>query len=353
MSSGAPVETGMPIRYPSVALMCVDSEDGKIFDSDKYRIDSNRPSQIYINNQRPIMFGYMTRLALTEMNIQWDTPNVNSLNNTLTLKLYSATYDVSGNVVTTTVLGYERYTLDPGFYTQGELASFLQTQINAGTIVTANSMTFTVEYGVASKNFAIKQTAVDPSGNPVGLFTLVPGDAPLSLTGLPAKQYDLLYLMGLESSSILKNSAYKEIYGAYAPMIYTPYIDVVSNLLTKNQNVSDGSTSKIYTGSKLARVYFSNEMINNSDNDILDPSGNDIFQNNTIGITPFRFRREFITPKQIQWNNTENVDVVDIQVLDYKGNPVTIEETFVAPQPTIIELQNNTAFQFTIQITEV
>jgi hypothetical protein len=352
MSSGAPVETGTPIRYPAVALMCVDSEDGKIFDTDKYRIDSNRPSQIYINKQRPIMFGYMTRLALTEMNIQWDTYNVNSKNNTITLKLYGATYDPSGNLIATPVLGYERYTLQPGFYDQDYLATSLQTEINSGPLVIANSLSFSVVYGNTSKAFLISQDANVAPGQPRGFFTIVPGDAPSSLTGLPSKEYDLLYMMGYEAIATLKTGYFTEIFGSYAPMIYTPYIDVVSNLLTKNQNVADGSTSKIYTGSKLARIYFSNETITNTDNIYKDASGNLKFVNNTIGIQPFKFRREFITPKQIQWNSTENVDIVDIQVLDYKGNPVTIEESWQGTIGDNIELANNTAFQFTLQITE-
>ena len=346
MSSGAPIEHGTPVRYPAVALMCVDSEDGKEFDTDKYRIDSNRPSQIYINRQRPVMFGYMTRLALTEMNIQWDTPNVNNLNNTLTIRTWSGV-DASGNPIST---GYHRITIDADFYTQSELATEVQTALTDLSGATGG-LTFQVTFDTSSLGFTIVQTALDPSGNVKGYFSIVPGDAPQSLTGLPSKQYDLLYMMGFEALASLKNTYYSILYGAYAPMIYTPYIDVVSNLLTKNQNVSDGSTSKRYTGSKLARIYFSNEYVNNR-------ATTDVSGNETIGIRPCKFRREFITPKQIQWNNTENVDIVDIQVLDYKGNPITIEDEYTEiPETGIGEIaivqKSNTAFQFTIQITEI
>jgi hypothetical protein len=142
-------------------------------------------------------------------------------------------------------------------------------------------------------------------------------------------------------------------------MIQTPYIDVVSNLLTKNQNVADGTSAKQVTGSKLARIYFTNEEIRNEHPDF--ESGSDLVGvNNTIGVRPFRFRREFIFPKQIQWNNTENIDAIDIQVLDYKGNEIRIEEqittnlTTPSPDNTITVFErNNTSFQFTIQVTEV
>jgi hypothetical protein len=355
MSSGSPQETGVPLRYPSVALLCVDSNDQQKFDSNGFRIDSTTPGRIYINQQRPMMFGYMTRLALTEMSIVWDSPNVSSTNNTLTFAIYSATNVTPGPVVA--LAGYIRIVVPAGFYTQTLLATTLTTLLNANTVVTSLGLTFSVTYEEEGKRFIIGQTATystAPNGVK-GYFKLVSCSAPLTLTGLPVLSDDLTYCMGLQPS----NTFYSYLYGAYANMIQTPYVDVVSNLLTKNQNVADGTSAKQVTASKLARVYFTNEAINNEHPDF--ESGTDLVGvNNTIGITPFRFRREFVFPKQIQWNNTENVDAIDIQVLDYKGNEIRIEEEITQANEvggdvngiTLYE-RDNTSFQFTIQVTEV
>lgn len=357
MSSGAPTETGTVIRQPSVALLCVDSDDQQKFDAQGFRIDSETPGRIYINKQRPLMYGFMTRLALSEMNVQWDTPNVNSSNNTLTIALYSAT-DATPPVVA--LQDYSRIEIVESFYSPDELATAIATALNADANVIANGLTFTCTYDDEQCNFAIVQTAAYVSGRLKGFFQIISGSAPRSLTGLDKLSDDLLYCIGMEA--INRDSVgnavpyYSRFVGGLAPMLYTPYVDVVSNLLTKNQNVSDGSSSTIYTASKLARIYFSNEAIETRHND-LESGGDVVSVCNIPGTRPCIFRREFRVPKQIQWNSTENVDAIDIQVLDYKGNTIVIQDILtITPNPdtngiSVFE-SSNTSFQFTLQITE-
>jgi len=335
MSSGAPQEQGTPIRYPSVALLCVDTEDTVKFNAAGYRIDDNRPSSIYINNQSPLLFGYMTRIALTEMDVVWDIPNVNSRNNTITIKSFAYT-DATPPVVTsnTTV-----YSLPLGFYTHQELATELQTLLNGNSFNVINGLTFTVTVG-SKGTFTINQTAqYAPSLRFKGAFQFLKGST----------DYDLLDPMGITPI----NSNFTQFTSGLAPMCYTPYVDVVSNFLTKNQNVTDGTSQKIYTSSKLARIYFSNEEIKD-----VTPVATSNSDTNFIGTSPFMFRREFKFPKQIMWNTTENVDIIDIQVLDYKGNPVIIEPVTVEDTNQNTELnetiayQEGTVFRFTVQATE-
>lgn len=336
MSSGAPVEKGVPIRQPSVALLCVDSENTEKFNSAGFRIDDNTPSVIYINNQRPLLFGYMTRIALTEMDIVWDIPNVNFRNNSLSLKLFAYT-DATPPVITTsptiTLL------VPTGWYTHAQLANVLQGLLNGQAFSITNNLTFSVDV-TPQGSFEIRQTAqYAPSLRFKGAFQF-----------LKTKEYDLLYSMGLTPV----DKKFTSLTTGVAPMCYTPYVDVVSNLLTKNQNVTDGTTQQVYTSSKLARIYFSNEQIED-----VTPEVTTNKDTNFIGTSPFFCRREFKVPKQIQWNSTENVDLIDIQVLDYKGKPVLIEpytdiSNLSAPALNeVIGLQEGTVFRFTIQATEV
>jgi hypothetical protein len=362
MSTGAENATGVTIRFPANSLLCVDSTDADVYSTNKaYRIDDNSPNKIYINKQRPLMYGFMTRLALTEMEIQYDIPNVTKNNNTITLQLFSATdatppVITAGAFVRVSVVGNQ-------YYSNQALATALTTSLNANASVIAlfGASAFTVSAGVAG-GFIFDLTGAGtsyPSGRTRGYFGFVAGDALQSFTGLAPVEYDLLYAMGITPKQPVLTAPLKGIYTKYttgfAPMIFTPYIDVVSNLLTKNQNVADGTTAKTVTSSKLARIYFANENIFPTIyDDSVTPA--EIFQ---IGSYPFIIRREFKTPKQIQWNSTENVDVVDIQVLDYKGNPLFIEpvDTDENPNPNpnnenfVVE-EGNQVFRFTIQITE-
>jgi len=355
-----PKDKAITIRQPATALLLVNSDDQQLYDDNGFRIDSTTPGRIFINNQRPLLFGYMTRLALTEMNIQWDTPNVNSSNNTLTMAVYSASDQATPLVE---LQGFDRITILGQFYTPFELATTLELFLNAAPEIEANGLIFVVTYNEQEGAFVFNQTAVYPSGRVMGYFKIFSSSAPESVTDFPPVDDDLLYCIGAQP--VTQPGAepigfYSQFTTAYAPMLYTPYIDVVSNLLTKHQNVSDGTTANIYTSSKLARVYFSNETIINRHGNL--PIGEDTPSGwtsvcNIVGTRPITFRREFITPKQIQWENTENVDFIDIQVLDYKGNPIRIEEDVIQTEDNDINgisyfQKNNTSFQFTLQATE-
>jgi archaellin len=135
-------------------------------------------------------------------------------------------------------------------------------------------------------------------------------------------------------------------------MCYTPYVDIVSNIMTKNQAVQDNDSTLRNGTAKLARIYLRNENIENCFD--TDDAGN-ITKCNIIGCRPFSFRREFKTPKVIMWNTTENVDVIDLQVIDRLGFPIYIET--VDPRTTVegqifAKFGNTANFQFTIQASE-
>jgi hypothetical protein len=282
-------------------------------------------------------------------------------------------------------LGFRRIIFGPNFYTMPELAVLVQNAMN-------NVVALGGEYVVQGGPFVGTYTLIvggQPVSNNVtfagssvtvnqprlqinrldggGFFKIVPFNAPSNLTGFPSLTDDLTKMLGIVPTAEVTGSDTPVTFlvGSYASMQYTPYIDIVSQLLTKNQNVSDNSSAKRSTGSKLARIYLANEQI--VPREIVmnyDMAGNLVSSfDNAIGVTPFAFSKEFQTPKQIQWNFTENIDVVDLQVLDARGNLLPIDpEAFVVviiPGPGIIPearsktIRNNADFQFTLQITEV
>lgn len=334
MSSGAPQEHGTPIRYPSTALLCVNSADAEVFNrTTGERIDNNYPNRVYINNNRPLMFGYMTRVALTEVQLEWDTPNVNPLNNTITIAVDNQTAG------TQQVL---RSTVPVGWYKPTELAAALETVLNAdwATFLNAGAGKEPWSVTIDPKTLYVTISALTP---PTAgewddfAFYIVPCGA--KNTALPVLSLDLTNMLGLTPS---EGSAdyWVSITGGYASYQYTPFVDIISNLLTKNQNVADGDTTKQVVSSKLARLYLSNEEIVSRTED------------NIIGCRPFVFRREFSSPKQISWNTTENIDVIDISVLDFQGNPIYIRPIF-SSNLTTATIGDTADFLFSVQVTEV
>ena len=358
--SGVPVEDATTFRNPSVALLCVNSADAEIFNKTTgARVDDKTPAEIYINYGKPFLFGYMTRLALTEVNINWATPNVNPLNNNLTIQVDNITTDES------LIL---RITIPVGFYTPSELALAVQTQFTDafGDFLNLGAHAVDpIEVNWINQSSSFNILVVEPNVwdefsiriLSSSVFRPVGASVPVAL---PSLDYDLTDMMGLtqvEAGAV----SFKAIVGGYASMLYTPYIDIVSSILTKNQNVQDGDTFKLSSTAKLTRLYLSNENIVGRYEKLVpvyNASGvitSADYETNIIGCRPFCFKREFQTPKQISWNTTENVDVMDLSVLDYKGNPVYITpkaQIDTTELPDALQVGNTADFQFTIMASE-
>jgi len=351
MSSGAPVERGTPIRNPAVALLCVDSADAYTYDVDGFRSDRTTPASILINKQTPLLFGYMTRISLTEVNMAWATPNVNKRNNTLTLYLFNDTED--------SPVGFVRIAIQEYFHTPQELASAVQTALRALDVGNGPMTGWDVTYDTRASRFDISGASDGTDAFSFQIWNGAAVDGPFEDTAsdtggvvIPTGrvQDDLTYMMGLTPSSDATFEYSNLIYGGFASCQYTPYVDIVSRTLTKNQNVRDGDTTRTSTPSKLARIYLSKDGCNNVfDVDDAGVDGNC----NIVGVRPFFLHKEFNTPKVISWNTTENVDIIDLQVLDRQGFPIYVEQlNVVAISSNTLSIGNTATFQFTIQATE-
>jgi len=390
MSSGEPIEVGTPIRQPAVALLCVDSNDTLQYEKTTgLRIDTNTPSEVYINKQRPLLFGYMTRIGLVEMAFEWSTPNVNPRNYTMTIALeptapggLPAIYRISpGYFVDTTFNQLQQFGESGwGWYTGSQLAFNLQTALNQLIPLPVGSVGWTVRYfsGLAgTMNFDITATTSASGVSPATYqnFRILSSKSRILATtnslgvGFPALQDDLTTMMGLIPTKLpgdgivggVPTFVYSpRMSGGFASMVQTPYFDVISPALTGNQNVVDGDTDQNNRkGSKLARIYLANEQCENSyERKVYDftttPATLAGFETNIVGCRPFAFRREFKLPKQMAWNKTENVDIIDIRLIDYLGNPLYITPT-VAEGGTIVNsiITGNTQdVFFTLQATE-
>jgi len=311
---------GMPIRQPAVSLFTVDTADRIRYNSDGERTDATPLNNIYINKQQTLMNGYITRISLTEINIPWANTNVNARNNSMTMSLTEPSVN---STITVTV--------PADFYTPNELADALEAALNAKIDEEdwEAIYDFTVTYNDRSATFTIENT--------------IGGDGSFFISGGAADE-DLRYMMGFAAIPVasLPSVGYDTITGGYASMLSTPYFDIVSSQLTKQQNINDNSTSTVTGSALLARVYLM------ADGVVPRPIDNEEL---IIGCRPFTIHKEFQNPKQIYWDTKEFISVVDLQLIDYKGNvlyeaPITVDDGVV----TLGNGGNN--YQLTLQITE-
>lgn len=330
---------GTPIRPPAVALLTIDSRDRVVIDSATgYRIDTTTPNQIYINRQQSLVQGFFTRLGLTELNMEWNVPNVIDngpcKNNTLLLES-GATPGLG------VVTGSYRIIINGGFYTPNELAAQITENLNSASAFGSASWLCSYAERDLLNNCNVFNIVCNPAAPaPAVYFRIRPENF--------SSNDDLCNLMGF---SYPPREFSISITGSFSSMLYTPYFDIVSTNITKKQNVRDNSTNAITGQNLLTRVYLSQNDITTQrerTNPLLGPT-----DCNIVGTRPFTLYRQYALPKQIYWDTKEFIGVIDLRLVDYKGRTLySSPETPFNPLTEFGFCANASNYQLTIQVTE-
>ena len=286
MSTFLPAEKGMTIRMPSTANLMLDS-------ADRDAAVNPSPWNFQITRPQSILNGFFTRIATTEVVLEWTLPNGAVLG-------ALGSFDLSYNNTVTTVPN----PFVAEFYTAKEAIDDLVAALNAATAPnTFTAQPITSGYGIAT----VAQTPFQLQNNDELLlrfgFTFIPGSVPLRTVNT-------------------------DIQAVVAPD-FRPYryLDFVSAQLTYNQDLKDSSTAVI-ARDVLCRWYFS------WDNPApLDAYGYPI----QMGYTPFVIRRIFSPPKQIRWDNIQPVGNLTFQV--FTDTNVLVPYTNGAPANWLMTLQ--------------
>ena len=278
---------GQPQRPPASAQLSINSIDrysNSVTPVAQYALSqqagagNNTAANFQISLQRPLLSGYFTRLAVSQVQLAWSVPTiVTGVNDQLTI------FDVS-NATTTTI------TVTQGFYTLPTLAAAIQnafqTVFGAGTVVpspTTYGLTFATNGG--------------------GQFRFVSQNQPARVLNL----YNMLGIVYINTSLSLST----QITGP-TRLIYTSYIDIISTKLTQYMRVKDSETSQQPDTSVLCRVY----MCPPNQRVAIDASGN------LPGSAPFTLVWDPNTPKHVKWEPNQYIYDFDIQVKDEFGSLV-------------------------------
>ena len=112
-------------------------------------------------------------------------------------------------------------------------------------------------------------------------------------------------------SGALVSGLTDKLTGNPTELLYTAFVDIVSEKLNQFSNVRDGSSDSVSNKSLVCRLYLSDEV---------SISGNDA----TLGYAPIVIHRQFKNAKQVMWNKEAVIDWLDIEVLDQYGQLVPL-----------------------------
>ena len=295
---------GVAVRPPASAFLCIDSQDrysnGQIDTVTGLFNLLTAPeiapgNSFNIQKNQPLLYGLFKRVGLTQIQLQYRVPTiVTGKNDTFIL-------DISGGAPVPIVL-------DAGYYTATTLAAQIQTKVLAapGTPIPG----FTCVYSAQAGGFVMAQGAGTVQFQ---LGVVVPPEIP-----------DLRALITIGAQQANFQYATTQTLGT-PTLLYTRFVDIVSQRLAKFQRVKDADTLKTNKTNILTRVYIT------APNTRSDPA-------TTCG--PLDICVDPNTPKHSMWSSDEAIYELDFQLYDEYGDLL-----YWTPQ-------YNTEFQMTLLASE-
>jgi len=287
------------VRAASTALLTIDSDDRFTSYTAKRAAAPGSynysPYDFQINKASSLMNGFITRLAVSEINFPWCVPNINPKTSKIQVGYASI---ISGP--------YTYYTIEVpyGFYTPVDLASAIQGLIQAqgGSLAT-----FIFEYDTDNVTPQFNYN----SGSAGVFVNFAP--MPYNTTRYPYNDNtrQLFDVLGFSNVNTTVGTNNVNVYGgvSYAQAIH--YVDIVCSQLVLNQPLKD-ATSQPIGRDALCRLY-----IVDADGVFASDVGSYIFPGNK----PATVYRDFTTPKQIQWTPNQPITAgLTFQVYDDQGD---------------------------------
>jgi hypothetical protein len=247
-------------------------------------------SDFTISSPGALIYGYIDRIIVSQIQLQYNIPTICfGRNDKLAFE-----WNTGANVVLITI--------PFGFYTPGELEAAIQAVITATPAL--SPLQLTVAYSLTN-GFTFT------SGNATNFS--FPSPEVLLGYGYTQPQINTILKtyktigMNFENSEITNQPSQTSF--EYPNFLYTPYIDIYSDVLTNYQRIKDTNTSIAKPKGLIARIYLSGV-------------GSPQYTTETfaLGSSPFVMTADLNTPKVIQWSRDVAVPSIDFQLRDCYGD---------------------------------
>jgi len=235
-----------------------------------------------INSPGALIYGYINRIIVSQIQLSYNIPTVCMGKN-------DKFYIIGANTLAITI--------PHGFYYADELAATLQTELRKDSNWQNVTVAFFPRDGFVfdSEDYDIHFPTYEE------IFENLGSEAPSS---------DLIYktyrLLGMTIQNSVPGNTQTSF--DYPNFLYTPYIDIYSDVLTNYQNIKDTNTSIEKPKGLVARIYVSGT-------GQIQVTGS----TSALGTAPFVMTSDLNTPKVIRWTPDVAVPSIDFQLLDQYG----------------------------------
>jgi len=301
-----------------------------------------------INSPRNLLYGYVSRIALTQFNLSFRVPTV--------VAGYNDQLNVLSGAVGTLTPTSNIVTLPPGYYTVATFCSmfqnilrtipglgsltiqapstYLQTQSAGGSVV-ASGMQITANNGqcVGFSFWYSNGVLLNPSQQLVMTRALRLIGANRLSFGIASGQnppYPIYPNTGIANCPNLLASFFMGTPN-FCP---TDYVDIVSRALSNYKDTKDSNSAASSPGCVIGRIYISEYPMSS----ITGVAGWP--QDSLRGLGPMTFCKTWTSPNWSQWSPNSALNNIDITLCDMFGQPLPWSSTF------------NTEWSATLTVTE-
>ena len=264
-----------------------------------------------IQANRPLVYGYFGRIALTQMSLKYMQPTI--------LQGYNDVFSIAlATSAAGPVFASANITIPEGYYTLTQMAVVLQgllrsanAALNSATVLAPGAVGneindgFSIDTGSA---FVFMAVLVSP-----GLSEAVVLQRLRCLRTLGFSR-NILGYPDLNTSATLAVPTYWLARGGTAPnLLPTDYVDVVSTALTNYKDAKDANSSISSPGAVLGRIWLTEGTSNNSNGpaNLLD-----------VGSRPITVTKTWINPNWCKWSPNQTLNSLDIRLLDMYGDTI-------------------------------
>jgi hypothetical protein len=301
--------------------------------------DVNATNQCIIQTKRNLMYGYMSRVALTQFYLSYNVPTIVTGYNDLMMVLVGSTYF--------------SYTMPQGYYNLTTLAAAIQvglrtmTGLSGATVVAPTSQASASPLTAVTTGFLVTANggstmAFAFAGNPGGQDSTDSDDLRIARFNrlIGVNRAGAGY--GAIATNLPVPNPFNTSITPWASATlgspnfrYTDYVDIVSQALTNYKDTKDANSAILSPGSVIGRIWLTEYPLSGQATGTLGWP-----QNGLWNMGPMDFVKNWYHPNWSQWSPNQAINTVDITLLDMFGIPLPWSSTY------------NTEWSATLTVTE-
>jgi hypothetical protein len=270
-----------------------------------------------IQANRPLVYGYFGRIALTQFTLKYMQPTIRTgYNDVFSIALATSPAGP--------VFASANITIPEGYYSLIQLAAQLQIQLRASNAaMNAATVIAPRDAGNASGDGFLVNT-----GSAVVFMTVVLATGVTEAVQL--QRLRCLRTLGFTRPILgypdLNNDAqtsgvptyYVQAAGSAPNLLPTDYVDIVSNALTNYKDAKDANSSVASPGAVIGRIWLTEGAVNVS----YDPA-----DAANVGDSPLTITKTWSNPNWCQWSPNQTINAIDIRLLDMYGDTLPWSST--------------------------